>query len=273
MKIFSFINEKGGVGKTKTACTIAAGLAARGYRVLLIDTDEQGHVATSFGYAKEAGLFELLARGGDWAAVLRGVPPERYQVPGTTIPERTNLHYVPSNLETRALPYVMSPSGTVLRQRLDQVQPLYDVCVIDTAPAASLLHILIYVATDYVVYPTRPEYLSMDGLVTALAHLDTANAIRQQAGLAPIELAGILPTMYRRAVQEHRDNVADIRKRYGDKVWEPIPLATAWDESLGPSSGFVPVYAYDAGSPAAADAWALVDRVQAVLPAVQLEFA
>lgn len=273
MKVWAFINEKGGVGKTKVSATIAAGLAARGYRVLLIDTDEQGHIATSFGYAKEAGLFELLARGGDWAKVLRGIPPEKYQLPGTTIPAETNLYYVPSNLETRALPYVMSPDGMVLRQRLNQVQTLFDVCIIDTAPAASLLHILIYVAADYVIYPTRPEFLSLDGLSTALSHLGSANSIRQQAGLAPIELAGILPTMYRKAVQEHRDNVADIRQRYGSKVWEPIPLATAWDESLGPSSGFVPVYAYDMGSQAAADAWTLVDRVQAALPAIQLELA
>ena len=56
MKVFAFANQKGGVGKTTVAVTLADGLARSGYKTLLLDLDPQGHVALSFGLEKTPGL-------------------------------------------------------------------------------------------------------------------------------------------------------------------------------------------------------------------------
>ena len=57
MKIFSIVNEKGGVGKTTVAVTASAGLAARGHRVLLLDADAQGHATRALGLRKYPGFY------------------------------------------------------------------------------------------------------------------------------------------------------------------------------------------------------------------------
>ena len=62
MKVLTFLNEKGGVGKTTLTSTIGAGLAIMGYRVLLIDADPQGHLTISYGLKKHHSLYDLLVR-------------------------------------------------------------------------------------------------------------------------------------------------------------------------------------------------------------------
>ena len=98
MHVVSLVNEKGGVGKTTLATHIAAGLAIRGQRVLIIDGDPQGHVASSYGLPKEAGLYNLLVRGASFEASTREVPAERYQAEGRAV--NGALYMLPGNVET-----------------------------------------------------------------------------------------------------------------------------------------------------------------------------
>lgn len=80
MKIITLLNEKGGVGKTTIATHIAAGLAVRGMRVLLVDADPQGHATVSLGLQKEPGLYDLLVRDATFKSVLRFIPPKAYHI-------------------------------------------------------------------------------------------------------------------------------------------------------------------------------------------------
>lgn len=271
MKVIAIVNEKGGVAKTTTAVTLACGLAARRKTVVLIDSDEQGHVCRALGLEKSPGFFDLMQRNKPWSDVLIQIPPEKFLAPGSAAMSGGHLLIVPGDIETRALPYTLRPDGLHMRKRIQQLEQTVDYVVIDTGPAASLLHVLIYTAADYILYPTKTEELSFDGLIEALAHLEGASAQRTALHLPPVEVLGIVPTMFRSNSTEHKVNLKALQEAYSGLVWDAIAERTLWAEALASASGFTPVYAHQPGSPAAKDAWNLINRVQSTIEGVRLE--
>lgn len=270
-KVIGILTEKGGVGKTTLAVTLACGLAALGKRVVLIDTGEQGHVCRALGRAKAPGFFELMQRNKAWADTLIPIAPEKFLQPGRRASEGGTLMVVPSDIETRALPLIMRPEQMTLRKRIEQLEGQVDYVVIDTDPAAGLLHLLIYAAVDYMIYPTKVEELSFDGLMEALAHLNGANYTRMGHRLPPVAILGIVPTMYRSVALEHKTNLKYLEDEFGEKVWQPIAERAVWAEALAGASGYVPVYAHAPNSLAAKEAWTFIQRVQQTIEGVQLE--
>jgi chromosome partitioning protein len=242
-------NEKGGVGKTTVTATVAAGLAQRGYKVLAIDADAQGHLTRAFGLAKYPGLYDFLVRDAEYTSVIKGVPAERYGGQGAS-----NLYLLGSNVETRNIAGSIGDAWA-LADRLAPLEDLFDFCVIDTAPTPSLLHGAIYLATDMILYPTLCEFWSFDGLAESMTHR------RDFQNTKPVKVAGIIPTRYRSQTLEHSENLAKLRAQFGAKVWEPLSERIVWAEA---SSKALPVFVYDPDGPAARDAWALVERVEAL---------
>lgn len=253
-------NEKGGVGKTTLATHIAAGLACRGWRVMLVDADEQGHATMMFGLPKAPGLYNLLVRDAGFNDVVRLVPPEQYGIPGERIPQG-KLYVVPSNVETRNIANSISDLALV-GQRLEELEGQVDVVVIDTSPTPSLLHGTFYIATDGVLYPTQAEVLGFDGLAEAWKHRQQAETTRELYGLPPIHVAGIVPTMYRGQTVEHQRNLELLQQQFGGLVWNPVAERIIWTES---AKYHRPVYALNPLHPAAGDAWEMVDRVERVV--------
>ena len=131
MKVVTLLNEKGGVGKTTVATHLATGLAIKGYRVLLVDADPQGHATVMFGLSKEPGLSDLLIRNAPYQRVLRPIPPEMYEIPGE--PVRGRLYLISSNVETRNISTSMS-NILVFRDRLLPLETTVDVVIVDTSP-------------------------------------------------------------------------------------------------------------------------------------------
>jgi chromosome partitioning protein len=249
-KIITIINEKGGVGKTTTTVTVAAGLAHRGYRVLMIDADAQGHATRAFGLAKYPGLYDLLVRDAKLTDVIKPIPAERYGCAG-----ESTLGIIGSNVETRNIANSISDAYAVAK-RLAPILGMFDVVLIDTSPTPNLLHGAIYMATDIILYPTLCEFWSFDGLAESMTHLDAAQGMRN------IGIGGIIPTRYRAATIEHSENLKSLQQKFGDLVWEPITERIAWAEA---STYQVPVFVHDPRCDAAAQAWALVDRVEALI--------
>ena len=262
MKIITLLNEKGGVGKTTLATHIAAGLAVKGMRVVLVDADPQGHATVALGLQKEPGLYDLLVRDVPFKSVLRFIPPKAYQVGSQ--PVSGQLFLVPSNVESRNISNSISDSFAV-SERFHELQETIDVVVFDTSPTPSLLHGSIYIATDAVVYPTTCEYLSFDGLVESIKHRQAAEAHRKQWGLRAIDVLGIVPTMYRTKTLEHTENLHQLQQQFGDLVWDPIPLRTIWAEAAAIRR---PVFSFAPDSKAAEDAWTMVRRVQEAIGSV-----
>lgn len=261
MYVITLLNEKGGVGKTTLAVHIAAGLALRGARVLLIDGDPQGHATIRTGFRKAAGIYDLMVRDAEWSESVQVVQQERFALPGDRLPEG-RLWVLPGNVETRNIANSIG-DVTRLAERLEELGDRVDVAIIDTSPTASLLHGAFYVATDALIYPTMLTYTAFDGLVESIKRRQQANAGRESRyGLPPIDILGIVPIGYRRVTNEQRENLETLKNQFGGAVWTPLAQRTLWTES---ESRALPVWNLDPNEEAAIEFWEVLDQVQGAM--------
>lgn len=257
MKIITLLNEKGGVGKTTLSVHIAAGLAIRGHRVVLVDADPQANAGELLRRPEEAALNDLLVREAPFNKVLRPIAPEIISAE----PVSGELWLIPSNTETRTIPLNIS-DVYVVRDRFEELDGWADVVIFDTAPTPSLLHGSIYLATDGIIYPTKPEPLSLRGLAKSLSRRDAAENHRQVAGLKAIKVVGIVPTMYRAGTVAHDSALQELRQEFGGAVWPAQPLRTTWVEA---SIARLTVFAYAPQSEATKDAWEMIDLTEEMI--------
>jgi chromosome partitioning protein len=158
MKIISFANQKGGVGKTTTAVTLAHGLALSGRRVLLVDMDPQGHVALSLGFAKSPGLYELIC--------------EKKTLQSLVICARNNLDVLPGDKHTEAVKREFNLSALKNSLFLEAISKAdYDAVLLDMAPSLDVLHIAGLISSHWVIIPTRMDSLSVDGVQEVITHI------------------------------------------------------------------------------------------------------
>ncbi|MEL6407448.1 MAG: ParA family protein [Chloroflexota bacterium] len=259
MKVITLSNEKGGVGKTTMATHIAAGLAVRGQRVLLIDADAQANATMGFGLEEEPGFYDLLVRHAKWNDVLRLVTPEAYEPPNFR--SKGLLAVLPGNGETQLISQKID-NVYAINERLQQLTNNIDIVIFDTSPTPSLLHGAIYIATDAILYPTLCESYSLVGLMKTIGNRNRFSEMRVKSGGSPIELLGIIPTMFREKTVEHSENLRELREEFGDKVWDPLRLRIAWSEA---STLRRPVFNVDPKNPASRDAWNVVEHVEKAL--------
>jgi len=265
MNVITLLNEKGGVGKTTLSVHLAAGLAMKGQRVVLIDADSQGHSTSQLHAEKQNGLYALLIQDAEWATVMRPVAPGCYSIGGQSSGE---LWICPANHEIRAIPMLTDKHGALL-ERVRELEGWADTVVIDTSPAVSMLHAIIYVATDAIIYPTQNEMLSLEGLNDSLNHMEKLNSARILNEQGPINLLGIQPTMYDVRTNAHDYGLSLLTGRFKRKIWPAIPKRTIWRDAAFARQT---IYAYDtkdfaAKDHALAETLAMVERVEKGLTA------
>jgi chromosome partitioning protein len=208
VKIVSFANQKGGVGKTTTAVTLAHGLALAGRRVLLVDMDSQGHVALSLGLPKSPGLFGLIC--------------ENRDLPSLVVGARENLDVLPGDKHTEAVQneFAKSPSGSV--RFLEAITGGgYDVVLLDMAPSLDSLHASGLLSSNWVVIPTRMDSLSVDGLQEVIRSMGEFSRRGHF-----LEGYCILPTFFDRTTRETYLQFQSLIQTFGGHLWPPIPQDT-----------------------------------------------
>lgn len=251
MKVITLLNEKGGVGKTTLATTLAQSLAYKGVKVLLIDADPQGHSTVRCRAKKQPGIYDLLVRDAEWKHVAKAIRPEHFWMPGETIRE-ARLWLLPGNVETRNIANSMERADQIV-VRLKELEGMIDIVIIDTSPTPSLLHGAIYLATDYILYPTELAQMSFDGLRESIKRRKAADMQRQTAlGTEPIKIMGIVPMKTRLHTIEHQVNLNQLKEQYGTLVWDAMPERVAWQEA---ENSRVPVWNIAPNGDAAKDAW------------------
>lgn len=231
-KIFSFCNQKGGVGKTTSAVNLAALAAKNGQRVLLVDLDSQGNATSGLGIEK-AGL-EFTA----YQLLVDNVPSEKMVVKT----EVENLFLLPSNTDLAAadLELVSFPEREfVLKKKLDGFRKEYDLIIIDCPPSLGLISINALTASDYVIIPLQCEYYALEGLGQLL---NTYQLVQKNLN-ASLEVGGVILTMADFRTNLTQQVIEEVRGYFKDKVFETvIPRAVKLSEA--PSFGKPAVF-YD----------------------------
>jgi len=208
MKVFALANQKGGVGKTTTAVTIADGLARRGQKTLLVDLDPQGHTAFALGLKKSPGLYRLICGGESIHRVVQNARPNLDILPGDKQTEKVKRQITLSDFRESILLDIL--------QRTD-----YQVVVLDLAPSFDVLHVNGLVASDWVLIPTRLDALAVDGVKEILLTMgEVARRGHSFQGFS------ILPTFFDRTTRETLVQFKEIVKAFGSRVWPPIPQDT-----------------------------------------------
>ena len=231
-RVFAIANQKGGVGKTTTAINLAASLAANDLRVLVIDSDPQGNATTGLGVAKDPSHPSL------YQVLLGDVPPRDAVVP--TGFEGLSLITADKNLVGANLELVgLDARELRLRQRIADIRNEYDFILIDCPPALDLLTLNALLAADAVLVPIQCEFFALEGISELM---DTIRRIRE-AFAHPLEIAGILLTMFDDRTNLTRQVAADLKEFFGDQVFRTvIPRSVRIAEA--PSFG-KPILTYD----------------------------
>ena len=251
MRSVAIVNQKGGCGKTTTAINLAATLAAKNRRTLLVDMDPQGHCGIGLGVPEdriEHGLAEALLSdppgGADPDAMLWEVAK--------------NLRLAPSTLSLAGLEAArgglahLPDRDARLSQFLDRVADRFDWCVIDCPPTIGLLTFNALRAADEAIIPVETGFFSLKGSERQAAAIQ-AMSTRLEREL-PLR---ILPTLHRPSAKLATDLLAAIERRHGMLT---MPLVIREHESLREAAGFgQPITEYAPGSEACLDFIALVE--------------
>ena len=235
-------NHKGGTGKTTTTVSIAAGLAAEGLKVLLVDTDSQGNVGVSLGVKAERSLYHVLVMG------LRATD--------VAIPVRPNLDLVASNETLAAAELYLAGRQNrdrILQQRLASACDGYDVVVLDCSPSLSLMNQNALVFADGILVPVACDFLSLVGVRQVIKTVKNVNSLLHH----PVEIYGVLPTFYDARARICRDAVDTMKQHFGDKCLSPIRSTIKIKEA--PAQGKT-IFEYAGDSNAAADYRRVVRR-------------
>lgn len=246
-RIYTFVNQKGGVGKTTTAINLGAFLAQLGQRVLIVDIDPQANATSSLGVNKNS------VSGSIYEVLLGNLPPDSLPLRN----ERLGLSILPSSpaLAGAEVELVNELAReTRLKQALVRLDGRYDYILVDCPPSLGLLTVNgLVAARDGVVIPVQCEYLALEGLGQLTQTID-----RVRAALFPeLKVRGVVLTMFDPRANLSADVVAEVNKHFPRQAFHTvIPRSIRLAEA--PSYG-LPISAY-APSSAGAKAYEALAR-------------
>ncbi len=249
-RVVTFVNQKGGVGKTTTAVSLAAALAKRGQRVLLVDLDPQANATSALGIdaADRLGIYDALLDEVPAAQCIVAAPDEGVDV----IPASAGL----AGAEVELVP-VMARERR-LANALQGVRKDYDWLLVDCPPSLGLLTINALTAADHVVIPVQCEYMALEGLSRLM---DTLDLVRRNLN-PPLTILGVVLTMFDSRTRLSQQVVDEVRGHFTQTLETVVPRTVRLSEA--PSHG-QSIFRYEPGGRAAAAYDALAGELLARL--------
>ncbi len=233
MRKIAVANRKGGVGKTTSAVHLAAGLALAGRKVLLIDTDAQGHAGRLLGVNSERGLAELMEG----------------QAEGAICSARPGLDLLAGGRDLAGVNRLIARESIRPEERLSRalahLDGRYDFAIVDTSPSFSELGTNVLFYCSEAVVPVSMEVLAAEGL---LAFAEELVRVQQYHALA---VRWVLPTFVDMRTRAKTEQILEgLRGKYGDLVTFPVHYSSALSEA---SAWGKTIWEYKASDRAAKD--------------------
>ncbi|MGE5595631.1 MAG: ParA family protein [Hyphomicrobiales bacterium] len=236
-RIVTFVNQKGGVGKTTTAVSLAAALGRRSQKVLLVDLDPQANATSAAGVVPsddQPGVYDLLLEEVPADECIIEVPEEHISViPASPALAGAEVELVPAMARERRL-----------ANGLHGIRGNYDWIFIDCPPSLGLLTINALTASDNVVIPVQCEYMALEGLSRLIQTLELV-----KRNLNPgLSILGVLLTMFDARTRLAQQVVDEVRSHFEQTFKVVIPRAVRLSEA--PSHG-QSIFRYEPGGRAA----------------------
>jgi chromosome partitioning protein len=209
--VVAIVNQKGGVGKSTTAINLAAYLADRGEKILVVDIDPQGNATSGLGVA-------VGAEGCMYDVLLEGKPLERVAVE-TEIPRLSvapaTIHLVGAEVElVSALAREFK-----LKKALEKLEPgRYDRVLIDCPPSLDLLTLNALTAANEVLIPIQCEYYALEGLTQLMRSI---RMVREELNPS-LRIGGVLLTMFDARTNLAHQVVDEVRAFFGEQVFHTV---------------------------------------------------
>ena len=210
-KIIAFSNQKGGVGKTTTCVNMAAYLAQKGYKCLIIDLDPQGNATSGLGFAKSE------VTGSVYNVMIDDMPIEQAVVKTCV----DGLDILPSSIDLAGaeveLVYLKDREH-VLARVLESAKKTYDFIAIDCPPSLGLLTINALAAANTVIIPIQSEYYALEGLSQLM---NTIKLVVKHLNPS-LKIEGVVLTMNDNRAIISKQISAEIRKYFGKRVFDTV---------------------------------------------------
>lgn len=210
-RVIAIANQKGGVGKTTTTINLAAAIADKGHKVLILDLDPQGNTTSGLGVEKQ----EL-----DKTAyqVLIGECP----IADTILKNvHENVDLIPSNVDLAAAEVELvdlENQQFILKQEMDQIKGNYEYVLIDCPPSLSMLTVNAMTAASTVLVPIQCEYYALEGLSQLMQTIDLV-----RENLNPeLKIEGMVFTMYDARTNLSMQVVENVRSNITEHVYNTI---------------------------------------------------
>lgn len=221
MKVWTVVNQKGGVGKTTTAISLASWLSVRGYQTLLIDLDPHGSLSSYFGVDPDQNEHSVYQR----------FQSHNYKASDLVRSSGfANLDFIPAATVLATLDRQLGAQdgkGLVIKRMIDELTASYSYVLIDCAPILGVLMVNALAAADKLVIPVQTEYLALKGLERMM---HTVKMIEH--GLNHHLACHVVATMYDRRTRASRSALAVLKEQYRSHLLKTVvPVDTLFRDA------------------------------------------